>query len=446
MKKTKTIFAALLLSASMILPQQANAQAPEKMSYQTIVRNASNNLVVSTAVGIQISILQTTANGAAVYVETHAPTTNANGLVSLEIGTGIPSTGTFAAINWATGPYFVKTEIDPSGGSTYTISGTSQLVSVPYALHAKTAGNGQSTGTEAGQMQYWNGSEWLTIAPTTNAGATLQMTGLVPSWAGGTSAAPVLTTTGMTNLFTADNLTSTASSGGDVTSDNGYAIIDRGVCWSTSSNPTIADNITSDGSGTGSFTSSMSGLTWGSIYYLRAYATNAAGTSYGNEITFNSAIGTSYQGGIVAYTLQAGDPGYDANVVHGIIAAPSDQSTGIQWYNGSYTTTGATSEALGNGQANTTAIVFSQGPGSYAAQLCNDLTLGGYSDWYLPSLHESNILYENRDAIGGFGSYYWCSTEYNNNQALIRIFNGGIGPYMSAYKNFIASVRAVRSF
>jgi len=109
------------------------------MSYQAVVRNASNQLITNQSVGMQISILQTTATGTAVYVETHYPTSNANGLVTIEIGTGTIVSGDFAAINWANDTYFIKTETDIDGGSSYTITGTSQLLSVAYALHAKTA-------------------------------------------------------------------------------------------------------------------------------------------------------------------------------------------------------------------------------------------------------------------------------------------------------------------
>jgi len=135
MKRIFTIAAALLMTASLW------AQSPEKMSYQAVVRNSSNALVASTAVGMQISILQGGPTGSAVYVETQTPSTNVNGLVSLEIGTGSIVSGVFNTIDWANGTYFIKTETDPTGGTTYTITGTSQLMSVPYALHAKTAEN-----------------------------------------------------------------------------------------------------------------------------------------------------------------------------------------------------------------------------------------------------------------------------------------------------------------
>jgi microcystin-dependent protein len=139
MKQLYTLLTAVVITASAFLPQQASAQAPEKMSFQAVVRDAGSALVTSTAVGMQLSILEGSATGTAVYVETQTPTTNINGLVSLEIGSGTVVSGSFSSIDWSNGPYFIKTETDPTGGTTYTITGTSQLMSVPYALHANTA-------------------------------------------------------------------------------------------------------------------------------------------------------------------------------------------------------------------------------------------------------------------------------------------------------------------
>ena len=133
MRKIYTLISAVLLSVSLW------AQAPQKMSYQSVIRNASNALVINQKVGIRISLLQGSETGTAVYSETHTPITNANGLASLEIGGGTVSTGDFSKIDWSKGPYFVKTETDPAGGTSYSLTTTSQLLSVPYAIHAKTA-------------------------------------------------------------------------------------------------------------------------------------------------------------------------------------------------------------------------------------------------------------------------------------------------------------------
>ena len=124
-----------------LISLNALAQAPEKMSYQAVVRDNANALVVDKVVGMRISILRGSVTGTPAYVETQSPRSNTNGLVTLEIGAGTVVSGSFAGLNWSTGPYFIQTEIDPSGGSNYTILGVSQLVSVPYALYAKTSGS-----------------------------------------------------------------------------------------------------------------------------------------------------------------------------------------------------------------------------------------------------------------------------------------------------------------
>lgn len=138
MKKLFSVVATLLFAINMF------AQAPQKMSYQTVVRNGSGALITSSPIGIKISLLQGSISGTVVFAETHSATTNANGLASLEIGGGSVTTGTFAAIDWANGPYFIKTETDITGGTNYMIVGISQFMSVPYALFA---GNAPKTHT-----------------------------------------------------------------------------------------------------------------------------------------------------------------------------------------------------------------------------------------------------------------------------------------------------------
>ena len=247
--------------------------------------------------------------------------------------------------------------------------------------------------------------------------------------------------------------TNSAGCGGNVTSDGGSAITDRGVCWSTSSNPTILNYTTNDGNGTGSFTSYLTGLTSGTIYYARAYATNSAGTAYGNQITFttNVKIGDAFQGGKVFYILQASDAGYDANVQHGLICALADQTTttGIRWNNGTNVTTNATATAIGSGSANTTAIIGFQGTGNtHAAGLTRGNNGGGYTDWFLPSLNELNQLYINRLAAitSYYTSPYWTSTEVSSTNARSIDFSNGSTVTAGLTKTSLYRVRAIRKF
>lgn len=144
----------LTLLVLMAIAATIHAQAPQKLNYQAVVRNASNALVQNSNVGVRVSILQGASNGVEVYKETFNPNpqTNANGLLTLEIGTGTPLTGTFSNINWANGPFFIKTEIDPNGTTNYTITGTSQLTSVPYALFAEKSGTAGPTGANGSSI------------------------------------------------------------------------------------------------------------------------------------------------------------------------------------------------------------------------------------------------------------------------------------------------------
>ena len=154
----------IILSTATLL-----GQTPQIMSYQAIIRNAANELVTSQPVGMRISILQGAADGASVYTETHVASTNGNGLVTIEIGTG-SSGNNFSAIDWTAGPYFFKTETDPSGGTSYSISATSQLLSVPYALHSGSAETltGEITASQISDLQTL-APDWNDIAskPTT---------------------------------------------------------------------------------------------------------------------------------------------------------------------------------------------------------------------------------------------------------------------------------------
>lgn len=254
---------------------------------------------------------------------------------------------------------------------------------------------------------------------------------------------PVLTTTAVSAITS-----SGGASGGTITSNGGATITVSGICWSINQGPTIADSKTTNGTSTGGFASSVSGVNPSTTYYVRAYATNSSGTAYGNQVSFTTSalvIGQAYQGGIIAYIFLSGDPGYVAGETHGLIAAVSDQPAAI-WGCWGTDLTGVNGVVLGTGNQNTIDIMTGCAEAGIAARECGDLALGGYSDWYLPSKDELYKLYQNAGAIGNFApNTYWCSTEYNliNGWKL----NFGNGSWSSnSSKLGSQRVRAVRSF
>ncbi len=192
----------------------------------------------------------------------------------------------------------------------------------------------------------------------------------------------------------------------------------------------------------------ITGLEFSTEYHYRLAAVNFLGTTYSNDIQFTTAplfvIGEKINGGIIFYI--------DGTGKHGLVCATKDQSTGIKWLNLSYQTTGATATAIGTGQANTTTIVSVQGAGSYAAQLCNDLDLNGYTDWFLPSIDELSLMYTNLNSHYGLftSDGYWSSSEVSRQGALALDF-GGIqaGIKRSRPKEWSLAgvgVRAIRAF
>jgi hypothetical protein len=245
---------------------------------------------------------------------------------------------------------------------------------------------------------------------------------------------PKVVTYGITDITE-----TSATGGGNVISDGGSPVTARGVCWSKYSNPTIDDSHTTDGSGTGEFVSSITGLTKDTPYSVRAYATNSEGTAYGTEEIFTATagfyIGQSYGGGIIFYVDGTGE--------HGLISATSDQSEATQWGCVSKLI-GGTSTAMGTGQSNTTAIVNGCNEAGIAARICDDLVLNGYDDWFLPSLDELYQLYLRSNSVGNFhGYYYWSSSEYTFETAYYQYMDGEQG---GNFKSFTTNVRAIRAF
>ncbi len=307
MKRILTILAAVIITAGLL------AQVPQKMSYQAVIRDADKNLIMNQTIGMQISILQGSETGTVVYSKTLSPATNDNGLITIEIG----GDAGFAEIDWADGPYFIKTETDPEGGSNYTIEGTSQLLTVPFALHAKSAetvleavviepgtdivitGEGTSEnpyvvgtteGTELGEMRYWDGEKWAVLPPGEN-GMPLTLCDGVPVWGPCPGMAVV-------NLTAVSNITKTSAVVGvHVVSDGGFNITERGIVYHRNPEPTIDNNKIAKGDGIGSFTVDITGLMPRQQYYVRGYAINSEGIAYSGQMAFTT-MGTEFEGSV----------------------------------------------------------------------------------------------------------------------------------------------------
>jgi len=353
MKHIFSIIITLLLTAT------AFAQAPQKMSYQAVIRNSSNALIKSALVNMRISIIQGSPTGTVVYVETQLKSTNDNGLVSVEVGTGTVVSGIFSTINWASGPYFIKTETDPTGGTTYSITGTNELMSVPYAFYCA---NGVAGPT----------------GPAGPAGATGPVGATGP--AGPTGATGATGPAGPIGPAGAPGATGATGSGG-----------------------------------------------------------------------FTHFIGESFGGGVVYHLWKD-----TAGAEHGLVVDKTDLSTAQVWSNISTTLIGASAQSSWNGVNNSNAIVAQAGHSTSAALLCLNSTNGGYSDWYLPSIDELNLLWTNRfnvnkslAALSGATElpilvYYWGSTESEPNYAWHYYF--AYGSAYSGPKTEADYVRAIRSF
>ena len=335
------------------------AQVPTRFNHQAVVRDGGGLLLPNHNLSLRISLEQGTGSGAVLrYRETHSVTTNGNGLYSVEVGGGTLDFGHMDSVNWEGGQVFLKTEVDPGGGTNFLLSSVRELLSVPYALHARTAdvpgvpgeqgipgeqgvpglpgpqgpagadglpgamgpqgpagpqgiqglqgpagpagpqgltGATGATGPQGpagpagtfpngsiiGEIKYWNGSSWASLPPGGH-GQMMYACNGVPTWGFG-GCPPLITTS------TATSITATgATTGGVVAADGGASVTARGVAYGLSSAPTTSGTITNNGTGTGSFSSTLTGLTSFSTYYVRAYATNSVGTSYGNEINFTT--------------------------------------------------------------------------------------------------------------------------------------------------------------
>jgi len=461
MKKLIIIFTLAALTLSVI------AQAPQRLSYQAVIRNSTGGLVASHAVGMKISILQGSPTGTTVYVETHTTTTNANGLATIEIGGRTVTSGSFSGINWGSGIYFIKTETDVAGGSSYSITGTSQILSVPYALYAKTAANGFS-----GAWADLSGVPVVFNPAAHNHAAVDISSGTLAVSRGGTGIASY--TTG-NYIYAAGSASLAQRTPAQVRSDIGAGTGNGTVTSIATNNGITGGTITNTGtlglsgqalalhnlgtSGlitrTGAGTVTSRTITEGTGINV----TNGNGVSGNPRISAETySIGEFAQGGIVFWV--------DATGQHGLVCAKSDQSSGIRWYAGTYCKTQALGDGPMAGEMNTAIIIASQAAigddgATYAARMCNELKITSgktYGDWYLPSTEELDLMYQNKDVINATAArnggdsfstgHYWSSTEYGPNGKnyawSYNLFSGGDVGAEKSIDYF--RVRAVRAF
>lgn len=412
---------------------------------------ANTKTINGSGVGAYLSALTILLPGTTYYVRAYA--TNSAGTaygnvitfttVAATIPTGL-TTGSLSLITQNTAS--CGGNITTDGGATVTSRGVcwSNTTSSPTIANTKTV-DGSGIGTFSSAITgLLPGTTYYVRAYATNSVGTAYGSAIIF----GTSSATIPTGISTTSIFSIAQ--TTAISGGSITSNGGAAITSKGVCWSnTTSTPTIFNSTTNNGTGSTSYSSSLTGLIANTTYFVRAYATNSVGTTYGNTVSFttlqNLTVGQSYQGGIIAYIFVSSDSGYISGETHGLITTTTNQSTGAQW-GCSGTSIAGTSTILGTGLANTTAIVNGCATTNIAAALCNDLWSGGYTDWYLPSRDELIRLYINRTTIGGFGNVpYWSSSQVATTTAWSMNFSTGTSSGTSN-KTTLMFVRAIRKF
>jgi hypothetical protein len=465
------------------------------MSYQAVIRNTGGNLITNSIVGMQISILKGSTSGIEVYVETQSTTSNAQGLISIIIGNGVVQSGDIYTIDWSSGSYFVKTEIDPSGGADYTIVGISQLLSVPYALHANTASALTTnipetdpvfasaidiTNSMIGDLLKFNGIQYAKFTPnyltseedgsvtneielpaqSSHPGKFLTTDGTNPAWATAltseidgsvTNEIELPAQSGNSGRFLTTDGTNpawtyalTSEIDGSVTNEIQTLSISGSKLYISGPGGNNVSLPVADGSETR--------VTVGDNLTITGNGTITS-PYYVSSITYN--IGDMYMGGIIFWL--------DETKQHGLICETSDISTGIRWYAGTIGNTRAYADGVTGGRINTSIIIAAQvaigdDGATYAARICNEKSLlinsAFQSGWYLPSSEELQMMYRNRSTInttalanGGSvftNDLYWSSTEESNFWAKTVSFSyGGV---TGQNKNALYRVRAIRAF
>ena len=260
MKKLLTIVIALFSICGL-------AQAPNGFNYQASVRDANGDLVTEQSVSFKFHIIQGTQTTTPTYTETHSTNTDDLGQVSVVIGQGNSTSGSFSSIDWSLGSYFLKIEVELSAGSGYVDLGTTQFMSVPYALYAQNAGGSLPQGTSSGDTLKWNASS--------------------NSWEiSSNSSSPIIISTDNSDNIQPDHINEKFilhNIGYNIGSDGGNTINSKGIVFGTSSDPSVEnDTVVDAGPGIGSNNNLYINLDENTLYYYRAFATNSNGTYYGD--------------------------------------------------------------------------------------------------------------------------------------------------------------------
>lgn len=239
----------------------------------------------------------------------------------------------------------------------------------------------------------------------------------------------------------------------NLNADGGEPILQKGFCWSTNPNPTITDSTTLSGDiSLGLYAANLNNLTLATKYYVRPYATNSIGITYGPETSFTTlsylSVGDNYQGGIIFYILTNADNGFISGETHGLIAAPVDAgpTTALGTLFSSYL---GTDTLVGLGKSNTEKINSYIGLSTTrAAALCSSQTTGGYTDWYLPSKNELNKMFQSKSFLSNFRSNtnYWSSSQSSTNTRIFWAQNFDTGFETTSDSRLSRGVRHIRSF
>jgi hypothetical protein len=278
-----------LLFLALSLTFTLQAQAPQGFNYQATVRNSSGDLIVNTNVYFKFNVMQGSQTSLPVFTEIHYVPTDDLGQVNLVIGQGTSTTGTFSELDWSLGSHYLGIELDTGNG--YVAMGTTQLLSVPYALYAESSGSSSSgfpTGGTEGQV--------------------LSIVSGVPTW---TDLSGFIDSENLAEITTveASNIDfESMTAGGNINDDGGFTIVSKGVVWSESPDPTPElETKTDEGGGASSFTSIITGLDEETEYFYRAYAINSAGTAYGSTYSFTTDSSQFYDQDGDGYSPSEGD-------------------------------------------------------------------------------------------------------------------------------------------